>query len=371
MKRILPFSFAALLAFGAPALADEAPAAAEAKPEAPAAEAAKPAEPEKPEVEVLVDGEPSVLKSEVDEIVQAQLARMGAQFGADAVSEYAGQIRRGAARQLADKYLILRDLRAKGVQATDEDRAEFFKQATGGETNVAAIAARFGMPVERVQKDIDDQLLLQVKFRELEKAAPAADSITEEQIKARFEEGLKMRPSLTNAAPEQVRASHILVKVDKPEDDAAALEKITKIRERALAGEDFAALAKENSDCPSKARGGDLGAFGHGQMVPEFDKAAFEQPVGEIGEVVKTQFGYHIVKVTEKIPAHVPTLEDFREDIVESIRAEAVMKAQREYIEGLRDAAKLEFVRETVVSEPIAVPAPPAAEEKPAAEAAE
>ena len=378
MKRILPFSFAALLALGAPALADEAPAAAEAKPEAPAAEAAEPAEPEKPEVEVLVDGEPAVLKSEVDEIVQAQLARMGAQFGADAVSEYAGQIRRGAARQLADaarqladKYLILRDLRAKGVQATDEDRAEFFKQATGGETNVAAIAARFGMPVERVQKDIDDQLLLQVKFRELEKAAPAADSITEEQIKARFEEGLKMRPSLTNAAPEQVRASHILVKVDKPEDDAAALEKITKIRERALAGEDFAALAKENSDCPSKARGGDLGAFGHGQMVPEFDKAAFEQPVGEIGEIVKTQFGYHVVKVTEKIPAHVPTLEDFREDIVESIRAEAVMKAQREYIEGLRDAAKLEFVRETVVSEPIAVPAPPSAEEKPAAEAAE
>ena len=86
MKRILPFSFAALLALGAPALADEAPAAAEAKPEAPAAEAAKPAEPEKPEVEVLVDGEPAVLKSEVDEIVQAQLARMGAQFGADAVS---------------------------------------------------------------------------------------------------------------------------------------------------------------------------------------------------------------------------------------------------------------------------------------------
>ena len=133
----------------------------------------------------------------------------------------------------------------------------------------------------------------------------------------------------------------------------------------------FPDVAKENSDCPSKARGGDLGAFGHGQMVPEFDKAAFEQPVGEIGEIVKTQFGYHIVKVTEKIPAHVPTLEDFREDIVESIRAEAVMKAQREYIEGLRDAAKLEFVRETVVSEPIAVPAPPSAEEKPAAEAAE
>ena len=355
MKRILPLSFAALLALGAPALADEAPAAAEAP--APAA----------PEAEVLVDGEPAVLKSEVDEIVQAQLARMGAQFGPGAASEFAGQIRRNAARQLADKYLILRDLRAKGVKATDEDRAEFFKMATNGETNVAAIAARFGMPVERVEKDIEEQLLLSKKFREFDKAAPAPESITEEEIAKFFADGVAKRPSLTNAVPEQVRASHILVKVDKPDDDAAALEKITKIRERALAGEDFAALAAENSDCPSKARGGDLGAFGHGQMVPEFDKAAFEQPVGEIGEVVKTQFGYHIVKVTEKIPAHVPTIDDFRDEIVEAIVAGAVMKAQREYIDGLRDAAKLEFVSETVVSEPIAVPAPPKPEAEPEA----
>ena len=363
MFRIRPASFAPAffaLALAVPAFADDAPAAEAAAPEA--------AAPAKPEAEVLVDGEPAVLKSEVDEVVQAQLARMGSQFGPEAASEYAGQLRRGVSRQLADKYLILRDLRARGVKPTEEDRAEFFKMATGGETNVAAIAARFGMPVERVRKDIEEQLLLQVKFRELDKIAPAEDSITEEQIKARFEEGVKMRPALTNAAPEQVRASHILVKVDKPEDDAAALEKIKKLRERALAGEDFGALARENSDCPSGKRAdGDLGVFGHGAMVPEFDKAAFEQPVGEIGEVVKTQFGYHIVKVTEKIPGHPRTLEDYRKDIVESIRAEAVMKAQREYLEGLRAAAKLEFLGDTVVSEPIAVPAPPAPDAKPEA----
>ena len=104
-------------------------------------------------------------------------------------------------------------------------------------------------------------------------------------------------------------------------------------------------------------------------MAPEFEKASFEQPVGEIGEVVKTSFGYHIIKVTEKIPAHVPTVEDFRPQIVEAVRAQAAMKAQSEYIKSLRDAAKLEFVGETVVSEPIAVPAPPAPE-APAAEPA-
>ncbi len=368
MTLIRPVSFVPAflaLALAVPAFADEAPAAEAAATPAPEAAAAKPA---KPEAEVLVDGEPAVLKSEVDEIVQAQLGRMSAQFGAEAVAEYAGQLRRSVSRQLADKYLVLRDLRAKGVKPSEEDRAEFFKMALGGETNIAAIAKRAGVPVERVQKDIEEQLIISKKFREFDAAAPAVESITEEQIKARFEEGVKAHPALTNAAPEQVRASHILVKVDKPEDDAAALEKITKIRERALAGEDFAALARENSDCPSgKRAGGDLGAFEHGQMVPEFDKAAFAQPIGEIGEIVKTSFGYHIIKVTEKVPAHAKTLEDYREDIVESIRAEAAMKAQREYLEGLREAAKLEFVGETVVSEPIAVPAPPAPEAEPAA----
>ncbi len=62
----------------------------------------------------------------------------------------------------------------------------------------------------------------------------------------------------------------------------------------------FAEIAKEKSDCPSGSRGGDLGSFTHGQMVPEFDKAAFELPIGKLSDVVKTQFGYHLILVTEK-----------------------------------------------------------------------
>jgi parvulin-like peptidyl-prolyl isomerase len=65
----------------------------------------------------------------------------------------------------------------------------------------------------------------------------------------------------------------------------------------------FAELAKGNSDCPSGSKGGDLGFFTHGQMVPEFDKAAFELPVGKVSDIVKTSFGYHIILVTEKKPA--------------------------------------------------------------------
>ena len=89
----------------------------------------------------------------------------------------------------------------------------------------------------------------------------------------------------------QARASHILVKT---EDDAQRMMK------RLADGEDFAAVAKRFSSCPSGKNGGDLGWFGKGQMVPEFEKVAFENDAGKVVGPVKTQFGYHVIKVTGK-----------------------------------------------------------------------
>ncbi len=82
--------------------------------------------------------------------------------------------------------------------------------------------------------------------------------------------------------------------------DAEAKAKAEELLAKIKAGEDFATLAKEYSDCPSGQRGGDLGDFGKGQMVPEFEAASFAQPIGEVGELVKTTFGYHIIKVTAR-----------------------------------------------------------------------
>lgn len=103
-----------------------------------------------------------------------------------------------------------------------------------------------------------------------------------------------------NVQPE-AHAQHILVKSEgTPDSDDAALKKIKDIREKALKG-DFQKLAKEFSDdTGSKAKGGDLGFFKKGSMVPEFEAAAFSQKVGEVGEPVKTQYGYHLIKVIER-----------------------------------------------------------------------
>jgi peptidyl-prolyl cis-trans isomerase D len=121
------------------------------------------------------------------------------------------------------------------------------------------------------------------------------------------------------SVPEQVSVSHILVKVDPsggPEADARAKAKAEGLLARAKAGEDFATLAKANTDDPSgKENGGQLPPFGRGQMVPEFEKAAFEMKPGEIRGPIKTSFGYHVIRLAAKTSPTTRTLEEVRPSI--------------------------------------------------------
>jgi peptidyl-prolyl cis-trans isomerase D len=138
--------------------------------------------------------------------------------------------------------------------------------------------------------------------------------ISDAEIRAEYE-----AKKASFAVPEQVNASHILVSVDPkggPEGDAKARAKAEALTARAKAGEDFAKLATENTDDPSgKENGGLLPPFGHGQMVPEFEKAAFDMKPGEIRGPVKTSYGYHVIKLTAKTAAGIRTLEDVRSSI--------------------------------------------------------
>lgn len=103
----------------------------------------------------------------------------------------------------------------------------------------------------------------------------------------------------------KIRASHILLMHNESDGGGAdrtrsdALKEIEDIKRRLGAGEDFADLAAECSDCPSGQDGGDLGHFGRGAMVPEFEQAAFALDVGKVSDVVATDFGYHLIVRTE------------------------------------------------------------------------
>lgn len=144
------------------------------------------------------------------------------------------------------------------------------------------------------------------------------------------------RNKIEYATPEEVHAAHILIKANPadPESKKAALEKIQAIKKRAEK-EDFGKLAAELSeDLGSKTTKGDLGTFGHGKMVPEFEKAAFAQKPGVVGEPVETNFGYHLIKVIEHKPASEPTLDAVRSKITRKMLAnekyDAVIKGMEE-----------------------------------------
>ncbi len=106
--------------------------------------------------------------------------------------------------------------------------------------------------------------------------------------------------------PESVQASHILV------DDE---ETANKVLDEIKAGLSFEEAAKNNSKCPSNSKGGDLGYFTRGKMIPEFEKVAFELEEGEISEPVKTQFGYHIIKLVDKKEPSISPLEEVRTEL--------------------------------------------------------
>src|SRR6478736_813668 len=121
--------------------------------------------------------------------------------------------------------------------------------------------------------------------------------------------------------PEQVRASHILIKSDK--DDAAAKAKAEALLKQVKSGADFAALAKKNSEDEGSAKnGGDLDYFGRGRMVKEFEDAAFALQPGQMSDVVKSPFGYHIIKVVDHKPAITKSIADVRQQIADRLATE-------------------------------------------------
>ena len=146
---------------------------------------------------------------------------------------------------------------------------------------------------------------------------------------------------------ETVRASHILIGVDdkaSADDKKKAREKVGKLRKELAGGADFATLAKENSTCPSSKQGGDLGFFGKGQMVPSFEKAAFALKPGEMSDVFETQFGYHIVRLTEKKPAEITEFKDVKAKIEEFLKGQKSNEAIQKYLADTRETAKIEIL---------------------------
>ena len=145
--------------------------------------------------------------------------------------------------------------------------------------------------------------------------------------------------------PEQVRASHILVKIDPKADEsqkAQARKKLETIKERVEKGEDFNALAREYSQAPSASKGGDLGYFSRGRMVKSFEDAAFSLKPGEVSDIVETRYGYHLIKVTDRKPPSMMAYLDVKEKIRQHLKDMTLRREEKQFMHELKAKSKIE-----------------------------
>ncbi|UAL50213.1 MULTISPECIES: peptidylprolyl isomerase [Metabacillus] len=189
-------------------------------------------------------------------------------------------------KQMVETMVLEKDYKVTDKEI--DERIKEYKEQFGGEEGLKQALAQKGMSDEQVfKKNVERELLAQ-------KAATDGVKVSEEEVKKEFE----------NKYKEEIKASHILVK-----DEKTAKE----VQERLDKGEDFAQLASVYSTDPgSKDKGGDLGHFTKGNMVPEFDQVVFSLDVNHVSDPVKTEYGYHIIKVTDK---KTNTFEDKKAEI--------------------------------------------------------
>ena len=219
---------------------------------------------------------------------------------------------------ITEKIVELEAKKAK-ISVTDEDvQKELDKmiEQVGGEEMFNYQLAYSGYTMDQMKEELKNYLTI-VKILE-----PKIE-ITDEEINSYFEENKDRF-----AQEEEVQASHILV------DDEETANKVKKLLDD---GGDFAALAKEYSKDGSAQSGGDLGYFTKGEMIQEFEDAAFSMEIGQVSEPVKSEYGYHIIKVTDKKEAQEATLENSKDEIKDILRNQKVNELYPTWITEMQE----------------------------------
>lgn len=305
--------------------------------------------------ELVKEVRPVVLQA----VMQARLSKQ----------EFPEQYLRGGVYQLTDSLvvnkLLLEAARAKGINADEakcKQSLDEIKSQMGAEA-LASELKEMGMTEADLSAKIAERDIVNQYIQNEVLAKVQVPEATEADAREFYDKN-----AVQFKRPAGYSASHILVQFKSKdataEEEKAALDKINDIRSK-LAGDgsNFAELAKEFSDCPSKEQGGSLGEFPVGAMVKEFEEALAKMEDGQISGPVRTQFGYHIIKAGPKHEESVTPFEEVKDQLVKYLgsmkRREADGKAVEGEIKRLRDAAVVEIKLE----DPMAALSAPAAGE--------
>ncbi len=225
---------------------------------------------------------------------------------------------------IANKIIDL-ELKKKSITISKEDvdkEMDVIAEHYGGLSNFEQMLTIYGQSIDTVKENIEKNLQIKILLE-------PQITITDEELLGYFEENKE-----SFNVEEQVNASHILVDSE---------EKAKEVEDKLASGGDFEELAKEYSaDTSNKDNGGSLGFFGRGEMVPEFENVAFSLEIGKISEPVKSDFGYHIIKVEEKKEAKEAIFEENKEQVKNTVMEQKLPEAYNSWYEKKSTEYKIE-----------------------------
>lgn len=291
---------------------------------------------------VLVDvnGQKLTVK-EADAQIKTLLGPQAEQMGEETVEQMQPRFRREVVERFVMRTILTAESDRKGVkvESSDMDAAiTVIKSRLPPGMTLEEALSKQGLTEQDMRKDLTEE----VRFKKLIDSEVSTNvAPSDDEVALFYNENKKKFTT-----PESAEARHILLKV--ADDDTAEIKaqkkaKAADLRKQLVDGADFDKLARENSDCPSKTRGGNLGTFGRGQMVKPFEDAVFSQSLKEIGPVVETIFGYHVIQVLDRTPAKTNSLAEVKERLSEALKQRSQMEAVNRYLLALRSRSKITY----------------------------
>ena len=304
--------------------------------EAAAAQPAKPVPETLPDIIARVNGE-NVTKGDVEKLI----AQIEMNAGGPVPADKRNEVYRGAIDRLVDMKLLAQEVKARGLTPDEQQLAtemQGIRGRFGSEEEFNKALAAQNMTAEKLKAELGTQTGVR---KMMEAEAEKVPAVTDADVKDFYDKN----PNEFKQ-PEQVRASHILFKAEGSDEAAKKKTRATAemVLKEARSGKDFAELAKKHSTDGSAPQGGDLGFFEKERMVPEFANAAFSLQPGQISDIVETQFGFHIIKVTERKAPGTLELTNVAPQVKQFLTQKRQQDHRQAFLKELRSKAKIEVL---------------------------
>ena len=294
-----------------------------------------------PSAVVVTVGDKKLTEGELGQRMDRMLSAQGMDgMPPEQLGAMRDKLRKNVVEAFVAQTVLEKEADAQKIAVTPEqvtERLEKIKKQIPEGADFAAILKDAGTTEDKVRDEIKRDMQIVAL---IEKQAPV-EAVTDKEAQEFYTASKEQFD-----VPETVHARHILVLCDKNADDAAmAAKKKTAddARQKLVDGADFAALAKQVSECPSKQQGGDLGTFPKGRMVKEFEEAAFAQKTNDIGPVVKTEFGYHIIQVLAHNQAGTKAFDEVKDDVKTYLTQNRKQQAAVKYVGELVKKADVKY----------------------------